>query len=91
MQGNVLQFDNFWYFYYLVVVLKVDYFIVNNLGLVNFKYFSIVDLDVIIKIEVEKIFLLQFFDNIWVQYILVEMNFEFLCYDLDFDKFNVEF
>ncbi len=90
MQGNAPQFDNFRYPYHPVVAPKADHPIVNNLGLVNFKYPSTVDLDVVTKTPVEKTPLLQSSDNTRVQYIPVEMNFEFLRYDLDPAKFKTE-
>lgn len=90
MQGNAPQFDNFRYPYHPVVAPKEKHPIVNSLGLVNFKYPSTIDLDVTTKTAVEKTPLLQSSDNTRVQYIPVAMNFEFLRYDLEPDKFNAE-
>ncbi|TXB62777.1 gliding motility-associated ABC transporter substrate-binding protein GldG [Phaeodactylibacter luteus] len=90
MQGNAPQFDNFRYPYHPVIAPQGQHPIVKNMGLINLKYPSTIDLDVTVKTEVEKIPLLQSSRNTRVQFIPVEMNFEFLRYDLEPDKFNQE-
>lgn len=90
MQGNAPQFDNFRYPYHPVIAPQGQHPIVKNMGLINLKYPSTIDLDVTVKTEVEKTPLLQSSRNTRVQFIPVEMNFEFLRYDLEPDKFNQE-
>lgn len=88
MQGNAPQFDNFPYPYHPVIAPDSDHPVAKNLGLINLKYPSTIDLNVEIKTEIEKIPLLRSSANTRLQYIPVEMNFEFLRYDLDPSKFD---
>lgn len=86
--GNAPQFDYFRYPYHLVVTPGNSHPIVKSLGAVNLLYPSTIDLDVEVKTGVEKTPLLTSSANTRLQYIPVEMDFEFLRYDLDASKFN---
>jgi len=90
MLGNAPQFDNFRYPYHLVVAPQSGHPVVKSLGAVNMFYASSIDTDVQTKTELEKTVLLQSSPNTRVQLIPVEMNFDFLRYDLDPTKFNQE-
>jgi len=88
MVGNAPQFDYFKYPYHLVVTPKSDHPIVKSLGAVNLLYPSSIDTSVVIKTGVTKTPLLESSKNTRMQYIPVEMDFEFLRYDLDPNKFD---
>ena len=90
MVGNAPQFDYFRYPYHLAVAPQSSHPVVKSLGVVNLLYASSIDTSVQTKTRVEKDVLLQSSPNTRVQLIPVEMNFEFLRYDLDPDKFNQE-
>ncbi|MCO6489118.1 MAG: gliding motility-associated ABC transporter substrate-binding protein GldG [Phaeodactylibacter sp.] len=90
MVGNAPQFDYFRYPYHLAVAPQSNHPVVKSLGVVNLLYASSIDTNVQTKTRVEKDVLLQSSPNTRVQLIPVEMNFEFLRYDLDPDKFNQE-
>ena len=88
MVGNAPQFDYFRYPYHLVVAPQSNHPVVKSLGAVNLLYASSIDTSVQTKTGVEKTVLLQSSRNTRVQLIPVEMNFEFLRYDLDPTKFD---
>ncbi len=88
--GNAPQFDYFRYPYHLVVAPQSSHPVVKSLGAVNLRYASSVDTDVQTKTDVEKTVLLKSSANTRVQFLPVEMNFDFLRYDLEPDKFNQE-
>lgn len=88
MVGNAPQFDLFKYPYHPVVLPRSDHPIVKGLGPVNLKYPSTIDLNVMTKTELKKTPLLQSSDNSRVQYIPVALNFDFLRYDLQPEKFD---
>ena len=86
--GNAPQFDYFKYPYHLVVTPGSKHPVVKSLGAVNMLYPSSIDTSVTIKTGVTKTTLLQSSRNTRIQFIPVEMDFEFLRYDLDPAKFN---
>lgn len=88
MVGNAPQFDYFRYPYHLVVAPQSNHPVVKSLGAVNLLYASSIDTSVQTKTGVEKTVLLQSSRNTRVQLIPVEMNFDFLRYDLDPTKFD---
>ena len=88
MVGSAPQFDYFRYPYHLVVAPQSNHPVVKSLGAVNLLYASSIDTSVQTKTGVEKTVLLQSSRNTRVQLIPVEMNFEFLRYDLDPTKFD---
>ncbi|MCB0547628.1 MAG: gliding motility-associated ABC transporter substrate-binding protein GldG [Phaeodactylibacter sp.] len=88
--GNAPQFDYFRYPYHLVVTPQSPHPVVKSLGAVNLLYASSIDTEVKTKTEVQKTVLLKSSPNTRVQLIPVEMNFDFLRYDLDPTKFNQE-
>lgn len=88
--GNAPQFDYFRYPYHLVVTPQSGHPVVKSLGAVNLRYASSLDTDVQTKTEVEKTVLLRSSANTRVQFLPVEMNFDFLRYGLEPDKFNQE-
>ncbi|MCB0589392.1 MAG: gliding motility-associated ABC transporter substrate-binding protein GldG [Phaeodactylibacter sp.] len=88
--GNAPQFDYFRYPYHLVVTPQSSHPVVKSLGAVNLLYASSIDTDIKTRTDVEKTVLLRSSPNTRVQLIPVEMNFDFLRYDLDPSKFNQE-
>ncbi|MCB0564887.1 MAG: gliding motility-associated ABC transporter substrate-binding protein GldG [Phaeodactylibacter sp.] len=90
MVGNAPQFDYFRYPYHLVVAPQSDHPVVKSLGAVNLLYASSIDTNVQTKTDVQKTVLLQSSRNTRVQLIPMELNFDFLRYDLDPSKFNQE-
>lgn len=90
MVGNAPQFDLFKYPYHLVVTPQSKHPIVKSVGAINMLYPSTIDTNVVVKTNVNKIPLLESSRNTRVQLIPVEMDFEFLRYDLDPAKFNKE-
>lgn len=88
--GNAPQFDYFRYPYHLVATPQSNHPVAKSLGAVNLLYASSLDTDVKTKTDVRKTVLLQSSSNTRVQFLPVEMSFEFLRYGLDADKFNQE-
>ncbi|MCB0553181.1 MAG: gliding motility-associated ABC transporter substrate-binding protein GldG [Phaeodactylibacter sp.] len=88
MVGNAPQFDYFRYPYHLVVAPRIDHPIVKSLGAINLRYPSSIDTSVIVKTNLKKTVLLESSPNSRLQFLPVEMNFEFLREDLKEDKFN---
>ena len=88
MVGNAPQFDYFRYPYHLVVAPQTDHPVVKSLGAVNLLYASSIDTSVQTKTGVQKTVLLQSSRNTRVQLIPMELDFDFLRYDLDPAKFN---
>ena len=86
--GNAPQFDYFRYPYHLVVAPQTDHPVVKSLGAVNLLYASSIDTSVQTKTGVQKTVLLQSSRNTRVQLIPMELDFDFLRYDLDPAKFN---
>lgn len=88
MLGNAPQFDLFRYPYHLVVPPASKHPIVKSLDLVNMFYASTIDTTVRTKTPVEKTVLLASSPNSMTQFIPLEMNFDFLRYELDPQRFN---
>ena len=86
--GNAPQFDLFRFPYHLAVTPKSKHPIVKSLGVVNLRYPSVVDTMVRTKTDVEKTVLLSSSANSRLQFIPVRLDFEFLRYDLDPEKFD---
>ncbi len=90
-QGDQPQLELFPYPYHLVITSQLDHSIVKNLGPVNLFYASTVDTTIKVKTPLRKKVLLQTTPNTREQYLPLMMDFEFLRYDLDPDKFNKSF
>ncbi len=90
MVGNAPQFDYFRYPYHLVVTPQSNHPVVKSLGPVNLFYASSIDTAVQTGTAMEKTVLLQSSRNTRTQLIPVEMDFDFLRYDLQADKFRQE-
>jgi len=88
MVGNAPQFTNFEYPYHLVVVPDSPHPAVKNLGPLNLLYANTLDTSVQPKYPLKKEVLLHSSKNSRTQFIPVGLNFEFLRYGLDPDKFN---
>lgn len=88
MLGNAPQFDYLPYPYHLVVAPRSKHSIVKGLGVTNFLYASTIDTTVRTKTDVKKTVLLSSSTNSRLQYIPLEMDFEFMRYDIDPTKFN---
>lgn len=88
MVGNAPQFDYFRYPYHLVVTPRADHPIVKSLGPLNLFYPSIIDTSVAVGQGIERTVLLESSPNSRLQFLPVEMNFEFLRTDLQEEKFN---
>lgn len=88
MVGNAPQFDYFRYPYHLVVTPRADHPIVKSLGPLNLFYPSIIDTSVAVGQGLERTVLLESSPNSRLQFLPVEMNFEFLRTDLQEEKFN---
>jgi gliding-associated putative ABC transporter substrate-binding component GldG len=88
MLGNAPQFDYLPYPYHLVVAPRSKHSIVKGLGVTNFLYASTIDTTVRTKTDVKKTVLLTSSTNSRLQYIPLEMDFEFMRYDIDPTKFN---
>jgi ABC-2 type transport system permease protein len=86
--GGAPQFDYFPYPYHIVTIPRSDHPIVKSLGPVNLLYPSSIDTNVVIKTAVEKHVLLESSANTRYQLTPVRLEFEFLRYDLDPDKFD---
>ncbi|MFN7115334.1 MAG: gliding motility-associated ABC transporter substrate-binding protein GldG [Saprospiraceae bacterium] len=88
MLGNAPQFDFLPYPYHLVVAPASKQPIVKGIGLTNFLYASTIDTAVRTKTPLQKTVLLASSKNSRLQYLPLEMDFEFLKYELDPSKFN---
>lgn len=86
--GNAPQFDLFRYPYHLAVTPKSNHPIVKSLGVMNLLYPSVVDTAVRVKTDVRKTVLLESSQNTRLQFVPVGLNFEFLRYDLEPEKFK---
>lgn len=88
MLGNAPQFDYLRYPYHLVVAPSSNHPVVKGIGLTNFLYASTIDTTIRTKTDVKKTVLLESSKNSRLQYLPLEMDFDFLRYDLDPTKFN---
>lgn len=86
--GNAPQFDYLPYPYHLVVAPRSNQPIVKGLGVTNFLYASSIDTSVRTKTPLQKTVLLTSSTNSRLQYVPLEMDFEFMRYDIDPTKFN---
>lgn len=86
--GNAPQFDLFRYPYHPLAVPRNDHPIVKSLEAVNLFYPSSIDMEVKTKTDIRKTILLQSSPNARFQKLPVGLDFNFLRYDLDPDKFN---
>lgn len=86
--GNAPQFDYFPYPYHIVATSSSQHPVVKSLAATNLLYASSIDTSVQVKTGVEKTVLLHSSPNSRLQLLPVEMDFEFLRYDLDPSKFN---
>ncbi len=86
--GNAPQFDYFKYPYHVVVTPNSKHPVAKNLGALNLLYPSTIDTSVVTKTPVKKTILLNSSNNSMFQYLPIGMDFEFLRYDLQPEKFN---
>jgi len=86
--GNAPQFDFFPYPYHPIVAPRSEHPVVKSLDAINLFYPSSLDTEVRTKTEVEKTVLLSSSENSRLQYPPLTMDFRFLQYKLDPDKFN---
>lgn len=88
--GNAPQFEYFKYPYHLVTVPRINHPVVKSLGPVNFKYVAAIDTNVRTKTPIEKTVLLTSSDKTLVQFPPLAMNFDFLRYEPDPERFDKE-
>ncbi len=86
--GNAPQFDYKRYPYHLVVVPGSRHPVAKSLDAINLRYANPMDTDVETRTGLSKTVLLESSANTRVQLLPVEMNFEFLRYELDPSKFS---
>lgn len=88
MVGNAPQFDLFRYPYHVLALPRSRHPIVRSLEGVNLFYPSSIDLSPRTKTEIEKTILLMSSQSSRYQKLPVGLDFGFLKYDLDADKFQ---
>jgi ABC-2 type transport system permease protein len=86
--GNAPQFDYFKYPYHVVVTPNSKHPVAKNLGALNLLYPHTIDTTVVTKTPVQKTVLLTSSNNSMFQYLPMGMDFEFLRYDLQPEKFD---
>lgn len=86
--GNAPQLDYFRYPYHMVVTPRSTHPIVKSVGPINMLYANSLDTEVKTKFDVEKTVLLTTSDNSRYQRLPIEMDFDFLRYELDPSKFD---
>jgi ABC-2 type transport system permease protein len=86
--GNAPQFDYLRYPYHLIVAPHSRHPVVKGIGFTNLLYASTIDTTVRTKTPVQKTVLLTSSPNSRLQYLPLEMDFEFLRYNIDPAKFN---
>lgn len=86
--GNAPQFDYFRYPYHVVVTPNSRHPVAKNLGALNLLYPHTIDTAVVTKTPVTKTVLLHSSNNSRYQYLPIGMDFEFLRYDLQPEKFD---
>ncbi len=86
--GNAPQLDYFRYPYHLVITPRSDHPIVKSVGPVNMYFASTIDTDVQTKYDVKKTILLTTSANSTYQRLPIEMDFDFLRYELDPSKYD---
>lgn len=88
MIGNQPQFEYFPYPYHLVVTPGEHHAVSRGLGPINLLYASSIDTTVRVKTAQQKTVLLQSTEKTMLQYLPLDMNFRFLEYEPDPEKFN---
>ena len=88
MMGNQPQFEYFSYPYHLVVTPKGSHAISRGVGPVNLLYSSSIDTTVQVKTPIRKTVLLESTAKTMLQYLPLEMNFRFLEYEPDTERYN---
>ena len=88
IQGGKPQMERFGYPYHLVVTNGANHPIVQRLGPINMQFVSTIDTTVKVKTPLEKTVLLASTPNSRLQFAPITMDFEFLRYDLEVEKFN---
>lgn len=88
MMGNQPQFEYFSYPYHLVVTPGERHAISRGVGPVNLLYSSSIDTTVQVKNPIRKTVLLESTAKTMLQYLPLEMNFRFLEYEPDPERYN---
>lgn len=88
--GNAPQFDLFRYPYHVLALPQSNHPIVRSLEAINLFYPSSIDMSVRTKTEVEKQILLMSSENARYQKLPIGMDFNFLRYELDPEKFTYD-
>ncbi len=88
VQGNKPQYERFPYPYHLVLTNHSSHPVAKSVGPINLRYANTIDTTVVIKTPVEKTVLLQTTPNTRIQLLPLQMDFEFLRYELDAEKFD---
>ena len=88
IQGGKPQMERFGYPYHLVVTNGTNHPIVQRLGPINLQFANTIDTTVKVKTPLKKTVLLASTPNTRLQFAPITMDFEFLRYDLEVDKFN---
>lgn len=88
MTGQGPQLELFPYPYHVVATSNSNHPVIKGLGPVNLLYPSTVDTAVRTKLPLDRTVLLRSTENTRLQYAPVRMNFEFLRYGLQPDKFT---
>lgn len=88
MMGNEPQIELMKYPYHPIVTTNSKHPIVNNLEATNFFYPSTIDTTIRTKLPVQKTSLLASSNSSFMQYLPIEMNFDFLRYGLDPQRYN---
>lgn len=91
MIGNQPQFEYFPYPYHLVVTPAEKHAVSRGLGPVNLLYANSIDTTVRVKTDLRKTVLLESTEKTMVQYLPLDMNFRFLEFEPDPDKYNKSF
>lgn len=88
MMGNQPQFEYFPYPYHLVATPAENHAVSRGLGPVNLLYANSIDTTVRIKTKLRKTVLLESTEKTMVQYLPLDMNFRFLEFEPDPEKYN---
>jgi ABC-2 type transport system permease protein len=86
--GNAPQFEYFKYPYHPVSVARNQHPLTKNIGPVNFNYVSEIDTSIKTKNDLQKTTLLTSSEKTFVQFAPVSMNFDFLRYEQDPERYN---
>ena len=88
MQGGKPQFERFPYPYHLVVTNYSNHPVAKSVGPINLRYASTIDTNIQTKTDLQKTVLLKSTPSSRIQLLPLQMDFEFLRYNLDASKFN---